>query len=100
MFKNPGRIIRYAAVVSLFFIILASVIVVLATKMEVGLSVALVLGGSVVGFVIALFLYAFGTLVESNERIEENTARLENIENALNNLKLDITLTEDSEEDS
>lgn len=100
MFKNPGRIIRYAAVVTVFLIVLACVIIVLATKMEGGLSVALILGGIVVGLVIALFLDAFGALVESNERIEENTARLKNIEDALKNLKLDITLTEENEDDA
>ena len=100
MFGNPGRIIRYAAVVTVFLIVLACVIIVLATKMEGGLSVALILGGIVVGLVIALFLDAFGALVESNERIEENTARLKNIEDALKNLKLDITLTEDNEDDA
>ena len=98
MFKNPGRVIRYAAVVTFFFIVLACVIVALAADMKEGLSVAVILGGIVVGLVIALFLDAFGALVESNERIEENTERLKNIEDALNNLKLDITLTEDSEE--
>ncbi len=100
MFKNPGRIIRYAAVVTVFLIVLACVVIVLATKMEGGLSVALILGGIVVGLVIALFLDAFGALVESNERIEENTARLKNIEDALKNLKLDITLTEDDEDNA
>ncbi|MBQ1565590.1 MAG: DUF2975 domain-containing protein [Clostridia bacterium] len=100
MFKNPGRIIRYAAVVTAFLIVLACVIIVLATDMEAGVSVALILGGIVGGLVIALFLDAFGALVESNERIEENTARIENIEEALKNLKLDITLTEDDEDDA
>ncbi|MBR6040591.1 MAG: hypothetical protein IKP38_08935 [Clostridia bacterium] len=100
MFKNPGRMIRYAAVVTVFLIVLACVVIVLATKMEGGLSVALILGGIVVGLVIALFLDAFGALVESNERIEENTARLKNIEDALKNLKLDITLTEDDEDNA
>jgi len=100
MFKNPGRIIRYAAVITVFLIVLACVVIVLATKMEGGLSVALILGGIVVGLVIALFLDAFGALVESSERIEENTARLKNIEDALKNLKLDITLTEDDEDNA
>ncbi len=54
-------------------------------------------GGPLAAYLLYLLLYGFAVLIESCIQMREQNTK---IESALNNLKLDITLTEQDDEDN
>lgn len=88
MFCNPGGKLKVMAVI--MFIAMLSVSVVIAfefgrhdvgyyrVEMEINAPVffGILIGGFLVSYIWALFLYGFGKLVENSEKLAEITARL------------------------
>lgn len=118
MFNNPGKKLQTVAVIMFVLIVITSLALGIVLSFNCGgisctsasndisrgsnsnpfVFFGILLGGIVFGYVFSLTIYGLGALIESSEKTSERLKRLASIESAIENLNLDITLTEQDDE--
>ncbi len=77
MFKNPGKILQVIGKIFFWLFVVGGTIIGLALGLGVDeVFLVFIPSGFVAGFLIALPICAFGTMVENSEKIKANTEEL------------------------